>query len=481
MTNDDIDRLLDTPVPGGSRVRDWFLQHESEAGLSNVRQVVRLMFAESERTIARLTHERTCLAEGIFNASVKAGLVEPSTRGFTGPELLLMVDDMAECLLASAAITAAPCSESEPIGGEATGQGIANSARPFEDKRRFAVCENWNHTFSQFTGHACTRWVIDRVEDRLTCAQALHFEGAAEVWRELSPLQSSDLMASLRQNFDASNDGELASFGVELLHDLPSWARGDLARAGHGEEKWPSVAEVSFSEVLVEQVARNFLRGLLDEVGLLKLREVAQANQAEANPLICHSHDVCDANVVMAAAMEPVTGVDVDLRSQSQVSLWGAAWSQAKLTMPTYVADLISRPQAWYGVNSGWAVTRAFDTQEEVDAWNTELVDRLGRGVELICTGPAITSIDPRAYPNPRVAALAPHWDDPESLRESAFSLEGEALRMDMNSQVGRNTCFELTTAAEVVWQRLLEMELKLKLLLTQDDTQRMSGAERPR
>lgn len=41
ISDDEIDRLLGTLIPGGSQARDWFLPHESERGLSNVRDVVR--------------------------------------------------------------------------------------------------------------------------------------------------------------------------------------------------------------------------------------------------------------------------------------------------------------------------------------------------------------------------------------------------------------------------------------------------------
>lgn len=43
MTDEQIDRALSTVIPGGSQARDWFLPHESDRGLQNVRQVVRLM------------------------------------------------------------------------------------------------------------------------------------------------------------------------------------------------------------------------------------------------------------------------------------------------------------------------------------------------------------------------------------------------------------------------------------------------------
>lgn len=41
----EVDRILDTQVPGGSSARDWFMAHHHERGLRNVREVVRRMLA----------------------------------------------------------------------------------------------------------------------------------------------------------------------------------------------------------------------------------------------------------------------------------------------------------------------------------------------------------------------------------------------------------------------------------------------------
>lgn len=48
IDNERIDRILSTRIPGGSEARDWFLPHDTERGLENVRTVVRLMI-EAER------------------------------------------------------------------------------------------------------------------------------------------------------------------------------------------------------------------------------------------------------------------------------------------------------------------------------------------------------------------------------------------------------------------------------------------------
>lgn len=43
LTDKQIDAILSTAIPGGSCARDWFLPHETDRGLANIREVVRLM------------------------------------------------------------------------------------------------------------------------------------------------------------------------------------------------------------------------------------------------------------------------------------------------------------------------------------------------------------------------------------------------------------------------------------------------------
>jgi hypothetical protein len=46
--------------------------------------------------VNRLTHERGALAEAIHDAAVKAGIIQP--QSLTGPQLLLLCDDLATTL-----------------------------------------------------------------------------------------------------------------------------------------------------------------------------------------------------------------------------------------------------------------------------------------------------------------------------------------------------------------------------------------------
>jgi hypothetical protein len=49
MTDAEIDKVLSTAIPGGSAARDWFLPHDTERGLENVRNVVRRMLDTAAR------------------------------------------------------------------------------------------------------------------------------------------------------------------------------------------------------------------------------------------------------------------------------------------------------------------------------------------------------------------------------------------------------------------------------------------------
>jgi len=56
-------------------------------------------------------------------------------------------------------------------------------------------------------------------------------------------------------------------------------------------------------------------------------------NAAEDSPGVCHSHDFCDANMVMAEAMQR-HGFDVEsdqwAENDSALATWNAAWDDAK-------------------------------------------------------------------------------------------------------------------------------------------------------
>jgi hypothetical protein len=63
LTNDEVDAILRTTIPGGSTADAWFLPHENAKGLENVRDVVRRMVATAEK----LKASRVDLSDVIHN------------------------------------------------------------------------------------------------------------------------------------------------------------------------------------------------------------------------------------------------------------------------------------------------------------------------------------------------------------------------------------------------------------------------------
>lgn len=89
-----------------------------------------------------------------------------------------------------------------------------------------------------------------------------------------------------------------------------------------------------------QALARAFARILTEWLGAAGIERVVRENAKEIEPLICHSHDQCDANQAMLDAWEEVFGkgvVPASIRSdateaeeQASDILWGGAWALAK-------------------------------------------------------------------------------------------------------------------------------------------------------
>ena len=60
-----VDRMLGAIVPGGSQARDWFLPHETERGLANVRDTVRCMVEALVRESGGSAEEVDLVARGM--------------------------------------------------------------------------------------------------------------------------------------------------------------------------------------------------------------------------------------------------------------------------------------------------------------------------------------------------------------------------------------------------------------------------------
>lgn len=79
------------------------------------------------------------------------------------------------------------------------------------------------------------------------------------------------------------------------------------------------------------KLARKFAEKLQDEG--VPIREIIDRNKARDNPLVCASHDFCDANITMHEAFLEVMGRDplepLDGMSAADMETWNNAWAIA--------------------------------------------------------------------------------------------------------------------------------------------------------
>lgn len=80
-----------------------------------------------------------------------------------------------------------------------------------------------------------------------------------------------------------------------------------------------------------DTIALEFSQGLHACLGPEKMVEVVERNRVETAPSCCHSHDFCDANMVLYEVflrhgMDPATEEGMELHG----ALWDQAWNLAK-------------------------------------------------------------------------------------------------------------------------------------------------------
>lgn len=102
-------------------------------------------------------------------------------------------------------------------------------------------------------------------------------------------------------------------------------ARALLAKMGvrsnSGGETWGDYAK------LTERIADEFGGLLIKAIGAGKYSEVLKLNQAEGARGVCHSHDFCDANEVMAEAFAIAIGRPINLQDARDRDLWNDGWN----------------------------------------------------------------------------------------------------------------------------------------------------------
>ena len=82
------------------------------------------------------------------------------------------------------------------------------------------------------------------------------------------------------------------------------------------------------------EIGRRFAVALQQVLDIDEYKEVLLLNAGETDMSVCHSHDFCDANMVMdsvftALGVEPLETEVGGGMSSKMVSLWNAAWDRA--------------------------------------------------------------------------------------------------------------------------------------------------------
>ena len=77
-----------------------------------------------------------------------------------------------------------------------------------------------------------------------------------------------------------------------------------------------------------EAIGAEFVTRLRAELSPAHFAEMQNLNSV-VDDGVCHSHDYCDANEVMAAAFAQVVGRAVDTQDDDDRALWSSAWRYA--------------------------------------------------------------------------------------------------------------------------------------------------------
>ncbi len=159
------------------------------------------------------------------------------------------------------------------------------------------------------------------------------------------------------QRFEAARQRAAAELqGGELVDVVdgfePYYSLDPQEIPADSEVIWKTVAHVGPKTpgTEVEKVAAAFSRLLRAQLSAADMETVVRRNEDRSIAGGCHSHDFCDANMVMSAAMQEVTGhteyeiVDSIGREADLTDLWNSAWDLAmkqKFVVPYDLSVLI--------------------------------------------------------------------------------------------------------------------------------------------
>lgn len=143
-------------------------------------------------------------------------------------------------------------------------------------------------------------------------------------------------------DFNDQSEWTGADEGRTCLYDFLAGAvvNDDTRSNGNQDDDITDLTEpgapYSVANITPAQLAAAFSVELRNELSPDGIRDVIDLNKDEKHPDVCHSHDFCDANMVMLAALARLLGVDQDAvlvgsrEPDEQMTLWNDAWGLAK-------------------------------------------------------------------------------------------------------------------------------------------------------
>jgi hypothetical protein len=75
-----------------------------------------------------------------------------------------------------------------------------------------------------------------------------------------------------------------------------------------------------------ESLAREFSDALNDLLSPEEIHEIVERNHGETNPRICHTHDFCDANVVL---FDVFMKYGMNIAEEGGRDRWGQLWDDS--------------------------------------------------------------------------------------------------------------------------------------------------------
>ena len=116
---------------------------------------------------------------------------------------------------------------------------------------------------------------------------------------------------------------------IARVEALPCYQSADLSDPS-GIHIVVRLADYNSDTVHAEALADEFSHVLRNWLTADEMAKVIERNRAQTNPIICHSHDFCDANMAMDEAFTLLMGRSSDAADGHDARLWNEAWEIAK-------------------------------------------------------------------------------------------------------------------------------------------------------